>query len=117
MLRALDAVIASEGGCLMPLSPSNNRPDSHDDRKAIGFWMTIEGKHPVEPVRVFVTYECLREIDPLQRPDLPAVFDIFKKNRNRVETVASKTFDAQGADDGEYKGKPIVIVGSMDIRG
>ena len=53
----------------MPLRSSNNRPDHHDDRKAIGFWMTVEGKDPVQPIRVFVTYEALRELDPSQPPN------------------------------------------------
>jgi Protein of unknown function (DUF1488) len=101
----------------MPLRNSNNRPDHHDDRQAIGFWMTVEGKDPVQPIRVFVTYEGLRELDPSQPPNPTVALDIFTRSRERIEAAASKKFDAKGVDEGEYKGKPVLVVRSMGIGG
>ncbi len=39
-------------------------------RRAIGFWMAVEGESPVRPVRVYVSYEALADIDPEQVRDL-----------------------------------------------
>jgi hypothetical protein len=101
----------------MPLRASNNRPDHHDDRKAIGFWMTVEGKEPVQPIRVFVTYKDLSELDPARSLGPPAALEIFTRNRERIEAAASKQFDAKGVDKGEYKEKPLLVVRSTDIGG
>jgi len=54
-------------------------------------------------------------IDPSKIADLHAAFEIFEKSRERIEEAASKKFDTKGADDGEHKGQPILMVRSNDL--
>lgn len=80
---------------------------------AVGIWMEDENK---SPVRVYVTYEALAQIDPSQVHDLHAALEIFDANRERIEQRASVIFDARGKDeDGEHEGQPILILRSNDI--
>jgi hypothetical protein len=82
---------------------------------ALGFWMTVEGAQPVKPIRVFVTYEALAQIEPSQSRDRQAAVDTFNKHRARIEAAASQKFDANGVDDGEHEGQPILMVRSDDL--
>ena len=50
-----------------------------NDRSAIGFWMTVKGAAPVQPIRVFVTYEALAQIEPSQPRDVFAAMNIFEQ--------------------------------------
>lgn len=68
------------------------------------------------PVRVFVTYEALAQIDPSQIHDLDAALAIFDANRARLENLASIRYDACGADDGEHEGQPILILRTNEGR-
>ena len=85
-------------------------------QKAIGFWMTVEGMHPIQPIRVFVTYAALAQIAPSQPRDRHTAFAIFEKNRARIEAAASSKFDAKGVDDGKYQGMPILMIRISDLR-
>jgi hypothetical protein len=96
----------------MPLTATAIKRTAHDDRKAIGMWMQTESD---KPIRVFVTYEALAHIDPLQINDLDAALAIFDANRTRLENLASARYDASGADEGEHEGQPILILRSNDI--
>jgi hypothetical protein len=49
----------------MPLvSDRQSKPLSHSNSRAIGFWMSVEGRAPIQAVRVLVSYEALSELDP-----------------------------------------------------
>jgi hypothetical protein len=68
---------------------------NHDyDRRAIGFWMAIEGEEPVRPVRVDVSYEALANIDQRKVRDLDGALTTFDANCDRVDTAANCKFDA-----------------------
>jgi hypothetical protein len=78
--------------------------------------MTVGGSDPSNAVRVFVTYEALWQIDPLQARDVHAALDLFKNNRERVEAAASRRFDADGTDDeSKHEGRPTVTIRSNDL--
>jgi Protein of unknown function (DUF1488) len=83
----------------MPLiSEGNSYAVAHVELRAIGFWMTVKGAHPVQPVRVFVSYEVLADLDPTDIRDLATAFEHFDKFRTRIETSASDKFDRDGPD-------------------
>ena len=79
-----------------------------NDRSAIGFWMTVEDAVPVRPIRVFVTYEALAQIEPSQPRDVFAAMNIFEQNRALIEGTASEKFDRLGVGDERYDGQPIL---------
>jgi hypothetical protein len=86
-----------------------------NSRKAIGFWMTVQGADPIEPIRVFVTCETLAQIDPSQLRDAHDAFETLDKHRRQIETAASLKFDADGPDDDTYDGQPIVTLRYDDL--
>jgi hypothetical protein len=98
----------------MPLTGTRGIGLPNDRRRAIGFWMANKAR-TIEPVRVFVTYEALWQLDPTHPQDVPAAIGIFNENRTKIEAAASKKFDAEGHDEGTYNGQPILIVRSQDI--
>jgi hypothetical protein len=87
---------------------------AHGDHRAIGFWMTVKGAIPVQPVRVFVSYEALAQLDPLDIRDFAAAFQHFDRFRTRIETAASEKFDREGPDPEKYEGMPTVRLTSND---
>jgi hypothetical protein len=97
----------------MPLTSTGRPPESDNIRKAIGFWMKIASTGG--SIRVCVTYTALAHIDPSKIRDLHAAFEIFDKNRERIEAAASQKFDSKGADDGEHEGQQILMVRSNDL--
>jgi len=99
----------------MPLTGTGGIGLPNDRRRAIGYWMTNKKARPIEPVRVFVTYETLWQLDPTHPQDVPAAIGIFNANRTKIEAAASKKFDAEGHDEGTYDGQPILLVRSQDI--
>ena len=99
----------------MPLSPSDRDGEPDLRRQAIGFWMFVGGTRPAKPVRVFVTYEALARLSQSRGGDSPPVFETFKNQRAKLEAVASNKFDSQGADEGDYGGRPILMIGSQDL--
>jgi hypothetical protein len=55
----------------MPLvSDPKSKPLLHSNSRAIGFWMSVEGRTPIQPVRVLVSYYALSELDPTNVRDL-----------------------------------------------
>jgi hypothetical protein len=99
----------------MPLNKTDQAGISDNDRMAIAFWMTVDGVRPVSPIRVFVTYPALASMEPSQLRDTHAAFDIFERRRTEIEAVASRKFDNSGADEGEYQGQPILMIGPDDL--
>jgi hypothetical protein len=71
----------------MPLKTTGQPGTPNFDRKAIGFWMTAEGTD--RPIRVFVSYEGLRQLDPSKPPDVPAALETFDDHRLMIEKAAS----------------------------
>ena len=51
----------------------------HSELRALGFWMTVKGAVPVRPVRVFVSYEALADLNPSNIRDLAAAVEHFDK--------------------------------------
>jgi len=47
-------------GLEMPLvSDPKSKPLPHSNSRAIGFWMSVEGRTPIQTVRVLVSFEAL----------------------------------------------------------
>jgi len=100
----------------MPLMSTGIKEMLNNNRRAIGFWMTVGGRRPIEVIRVFVTYQALAQLDPSQPEDIFAAIAIFGKNRTQIEAAASYKYDTEGLDDnGEHEGKPILTVHSEDL--
>jgi hypothetical protein len=99
----------------MPLNATDQPGNLDNSRMAIAFWMTIVGVESIEPIRVFVTYEALAQIDPSQLRDAHGALETFDKHRTQIEAAASHKFDVDGVDDGTYGRQPILIVRSDDI--
>jgi hypothetical protein len=87
---------------------------AHCDLRAIGFWMTVKGAIPVQPVRIFVGYEALARLDPFDIRDFAAAFEHFDRFRVRIEAAASEKFDRDGPDPEKYEGMPTVRLTSND---
>jgi hypothetical protein len=101
----------------MPLvSDGKSKAVPHSELQAIGFWMTVKGAHPVQPVRVFVSYEALADLDPTNVRDLPAASEHFDKYRTRIEAAASDKFDRDGPDAEKYEGMPTIRLTSRDFQ-
>jgi hypothetical protein len=95
----------------MPLvSDGKSKPVTHSNLMAIGVWMSVEGRKPIQPVRVVVTYEALTQLDPTNVRDLPAALE-----RSRIEAAASHKFDRVGFDADKYEGMPAVRLTADDL--
>jgi hypothetical protein len=93
----------------MPLvSDPQSKPLSHSNSRAIGFWMSVEGRAPIQTVRVLVSYEALSELDPTNVRDLHGALENFDRCRSQVETAASRKFDRYGFDAQKYEGMPAI---------
>jgi Protein of unknown function (DUF1488) len=100
----------------MPLvSDGKSKPVSHSNLRAIGVWMSVEGRKPIQPVRVVVTYEALSQIDPTNVRDLPAALEGFARFRSRIEAAASRKFDRVGFDADKYEGMPAIRLAADDL--
>jgi len=87
---------------------------AQSELRAIGFWMSVKGVHPVQSVRVFVSFEALAELEPTDIRDLAAAFEHFDRFRMRVEAAASKKFDRDGPDADKYEGMQTVRLTAAD---
>jgi hypothetical protein len=76
--------------------------------------MTVEDASPVRPVRVFVSYEALADLDPANVRDLAAAFEHFDRFRERIEAAASDKFDRDGPDAEKYEGMPTIRLTRRD---
>ena len=100
----------------MPLvADGKGKAVAHCELRAIGFWMTVKGATPVKPVRVFVSYEALADLDPFDIPDLAAAFEHFERFRARIETAASDKYDRYGSDADKYEDMPTIRLTTNDF--
>src|ERR1019366_310500 len=101
----------------MPLvSDIKSKPVTHSNLMAIGVWMSVEGRKPIQPVRVVVTYEALTQLDPTNVRDLPAALESFNRFRSRIEAAASHKFDRVGFDADKYEGMPAIRLTADDLN-
>ena len=84
-------------------------------RRAIGFWMAVEGESPVRPVRVYVSYEALADIDPEQVRDLEGALATFDTNRDRIDMAANAKFDAGEVEPDLQGGHPVILLIADDL--
>lgn len=87
---------------------------SHDDRRAVGFWMVIDGK-PTAGVRILVAYDTLWDMDKSELRDVGSALEICERERDKIEAAASKKFDAGAIDTGLHEGRPVVTVRTDDL--
>ena len=74
----------------MPLvNEVQSKPVLHSNLQALGFWISIQGRTPFQPVRIFVTYDALAELDPTNVGDLYATLENFDRLRGQIEAAAS----------------------------
>jgi Protein of unknown function (DUF1488) len=100
----------------MPLvSDRQSKPLSHSNSRAIGFWMSVEGRAPIQAVRVLVSYEALSELDPTNVRDLHGALENFDRLRSQVEIAASRKFDSYGFDGQNYEGMPAIRLTTDDL--
>jgi hypothetical protein len=100
----------------MPLiSDGRSKPTPHIRPGAIGFWMTVEARMPVQAVRVIVSTEALSQLDPSNVRDLHAAFEIFDRFRSQIEAAASQKFDRDGFDPDKYEGMPSIRLTADDL--
>jgi hypothetical protein len=100
----------------MPLvSDGKSKPLSHSNSRSIGIWMSVEGRTPVQPVRVLVSYEALSQLDPANVRDLYGALENFDRFRSQIETAASRKFDRHGFDAEKYEGMPAVRLTTDDL--
>jgi Protein of unknown function (DUF1488) len=100
----------------MPLFAIARAAEPDVRRMAIGFWMGIEGSRPFKPVRVFVAFDLLYEMDASQPGNPSAALAIFEAKRTHIEAIASNRFDNNGFSDGDFGGQPILVVRGEDLR-
>jgi hypothetical protein len=77
--------------------------------------MAVEGDEPVRPVRVYVSYEALADIDPDQVRDLDGVLTTFDKNRDRIDRAANAKVDAGEVEPDLQGGHPVIILRTDDL--
>jgi Protein of unknown function (DUF1488) len=100
----------------MPLvSDRKSKPLSHSNSRAIGFWMSVEGRTPIQPVRVLVSYEALSQLDPTNVRDLYGALENFDRFRSQVENAASRKFDRYGFDPEKYEGISAIRLTTDDL--
>jgi Protein of unknown function (DUF1488) len=89
-----------------------NHRNVDSDRRAIGFWMEIEGEEPARPVRVYVSCEALADLDPEQVQAVDGWLTTFDKNRDRIDMAANSKFDA---NDVEPDLHPVIVLRTDDL--
>jgi Protein of unknown function (DUF1488) len=100
----------------MPVvSDGKSKPLPHSNLRSIGFWMSVQGRTPDQPVRVIVSYEALSQLDPANVGDLQGAVANFDRFRSRIESVASQKFDGYGFDPEKYEGMPAIRLTSNDL--
>src|SRR3981081_2756335 len=100
----------------MPLvSDRKSKPLSHSNSRSIGFWMSVEGRSPIQPVRVLVSYEALSQLDPTNVRDLHGALENFDRFRSQGESAASRKFDRYGSDPEKYEGLPAIRLIDVDL--
>ena len=87
------------------VSDRQSKPLSHSNSRSIGFWMSVEGRAPIQTVRVLVSYEALSDLDPTNVRELHGCFG----------TAASRKFDRYGFDAQNYEGMPAIRLTIDDL--
>ena len=77
--------------------------------------MSVEGRSPIQPVRVLVSYEALSELDPTNVRDLHGALENFDRFRSQIESAASRKFDRDGFDPDKYEGMPVIRLITKDL--
>jgi hypothetical protein len=77
--------------------------------------MSVEGRTPIQPVRVLVSYEALSELDPTNVRDLHGALENFDRFRSQIERAASRKFDRDGFDPDKYEGMPAIRLITYDL--
>jgi hypothetical protein len=77
--------------------------------------MSVDGRSPVQPVRVLASYEALSQLDPTNVRDLHGALENFDRFRSQVEAAASRKFDSHGFDAEKYEGMPTVRLTTDDL--
>jgi hypothetical protein len=77
--------------------------------------MSVEGRTPIQPVRVLVSYHALSELDPTNVRDLHGALENFDRFRSQVESAASRKFDRHGFDPDKYEGVPAIRLITDDL--
>jgi len=77
--------------------------------------MAVEGESPVRPVRVYVSYEALADIDPEQVRDLEGALATFDTNRDRIDMAANAKFDAGQVEQDLHEGQLLIILTTDDL--
>jgi hypothetical protein len=100
----------------MPLiSDVKTRPIRDDGRRAIGFWMLDTRKSPYHPVRIFISYEALADLDPDNIRDLESAFEHFSRFHELITRAASDKFDRGEIEDEMHLGQPVVVLRTDDF--
>jgi hypothetical protein len=84
------------------------------DRKAVGFWMEVDGEVPIRFVRV-LTHEVLSDIDPNQARYVARVLTTFDRNRDRIDRAANSKFDDGKTADWLHEGHPVIVLMDSDL--
>jgi len=77
--------------------------------------MSVEGRTPIQAVRVLVSYEALSELDPTNVRDLHGALENFDRFRSQIESAASRKFDRNGFDPDKYEGMPAIRLITADL--
>jgi len=85
------------------------------DKKAVAFWMEVEGTSPARFVRIFITHEALSGIDPNGPPDVDGDLSTFDKSRDRIELAASSKFNRGETEHWLHEGQPAVVLMDSDL--
>jgi hypothetical protein len=102
----------------MPLTSVGHEPTFMTGYpQGFGFWMTEVGGGSTGGIWVWVTAECLRQLDPSKTHDAGADFETVDEFREVIEGAASAKFDRDGTSpaDGVHEGMPILFVRSDDM--
>src|SRR6476660_5078917 len=93
----------------MPLvSDRTSKPLPHSNSRAIGFWMSVEGRAPIQTVRVLVSYQALSVLDPTNVRDLHGALGKFDRLRSQAYPDESRKFDRCGFDGQKDEGMPFI---------
>ena len=77
--------------------------------------MAIDGEEPVRPVRVFVTYEALADIDQRKVRDLHGTLTTFDNNRDRIELAANSKFNLDEIEPYLHEGQLLLLLTTDDL--
>jgi hypothetical protein len=89
--------------------------NSDFDRRAIGFWMAVEGESRSARCGFLLLTRALANLDPSQVRDLEGALTTFVMNRSRIDGAARSKFGAGGAEAELYEGQALIILRTDDL--